>query len=66
MSRAQSPRLDGDDGGVVIGWLTRIVVTFAIIGIGLFDAISIGTTATAVADQGSTAAQEASSVWNSL
>ena len=65
MSRVQSPRLHGDDGGVVIGWLTRVVVTFAIIGVGLFDAISIGTTSTAVADQGSTAAQEASSVWNS-
>ena len=64
MSRAQNPRLHSDDGGVVIGWLTRVVVTFAIIGVVLFDAISIGTTSTSIADQGSTAAQEASGVWN--
>ncbi len=60
--RRPTPR--GDDGGVVIGWLTRVVITFAVIGVLLFDAISVGTTSTSVADQGSTAAQEASTTWN--
>lgn len=50
---------------MVIGWLTRVVITFAVIGLVLFDAISVGTTTTSVADQGATAAQEASATWNS-
>lgn len=49
----------------MIGWLTRIVVVFAVAGIGLFDAISVGTTAVNVSDQGSLAAREASEVWQS-
>jgi hypothetical protein len=47
----------------LLGWLTRIVVIFAIVAVILFDAISIGTTAMTVADQGSTAAQQASEAW---
>jgi hypothetical protein len=56
-------RVSEDRGGIVLGWLTRIVVFFSIAGIALFDAISIGTTAMTVADQGSTAAQAASESW---
>jgi hypothetical protein len=56
-------RASDDTGGIVLGWLTRIVVFFGIAGIALFDAISIGTTAMTVADQGSTAAQAASEAW---
>jgi hypothetical protein len=61
---AGSPRRICDDrGGVVLGWLTRIVVFFSIAALFLFDAISIATTAMTVADQGSTAAQRASEAW---
>jgi hypothetical protein len=52
-----------DRGGILLGWLTRIVVVFSAAAVVLFDAISIGTTAMTVADQGSTAAQSASDAW---
>lgn len=52
-----------DRGDIVLGWLTRIVVVLGIAGIGLFDAISIGTTAVNLSDQGSYAAREASEAW---
>jgi hypothetical protein len=56
-------RLSDDRGGIVLGWLTRIAVFFGLAGLVLFDAISIGTTAMNVADQGSAAAYHASEVW---
>jgi hypothetical protein len=55
--------LSDERGGIVLGWVTRLVLFFSIAGVALFDAISIGTTAMTVADQGSTAAQAASEVW---
>jgi hypothetical protein len=56
-------RADPERGGIVLGWLTRIVVVLGIAGLGLFDAISVGTTAVNLTDQGSYAAREASEVW---
>ena len=53
-----------DRGGIVIGWLAKIAVVFAVAGFVLFDAISVASTTANVADQGSTAAMEASSVWD--
>ena len=52
-----------DSGGILLGWLTRIIVIFSVVAVVLFDGISIGTTAMTVADQGSTAAQQASEAW---
>lgn len=52
-----------DRGDIVLGWLTRLVVIFGIAGVFLFDAISIGTTAMTLTDQGSYAAREASETW---
>lgn len=61
---AVSPfRMSNDRGGILLGWLTRIVLFFSITGVILFDAISIGTTAMNVSDQGSTAALVASESW---
>lgn len=54
-----------DRGDIILGWLTKITAVLAVAGIGLFDAISIGTTAVNLADQGSYAAREASEVWQS-
>ena len=63
-STSRSPfRAPDDRGGIVLGWLTRIVLFFAVAGLALFDAISIGTTAMTVADQGSFAALQASEDW---
>jgi hypothetical protein len=56
-------RFADDSGGIVLGWVTRLVLFFSVAGVVLFDAISIGTTAMTVADQGSTAAQAASDAW---
>ena len=53
-----------DRGGIVVSWLTKLVVAFAVAGLVLFDAISVGSTMANVADQGSTAAMEASSTWD--
>jgi hypothetical protein len=53
-----------DVGGIVIGWLTKIAVVLAVAGFVLFDAISVASTMTNVADQGSTAALEASAIWD--
>ena len=52
-----------DRGDIVLSWLTRIVVVLAIAGLGLFDAISVGTTAVSLTDQGNMAAREASEAW---
>jgi hypothetical protein len=61
--RTAQGRMAGDHGGIVLGWLTRIVLFFSIAGLALFDAISIGSTAMTVADQGSFAALQASEDW---
>ena len=58
-----SPTSD-DRGGIVIGWLAKIAVVFAVAGFVLFDAISVASTTANVADQGSTAAMEASATWD--
>ena len=52
-----------DRGDIVIGWLTKIVVVLGIAGIGLFDALSIGSTSVSLSDQGQYAAREASEAW---
>ena len=56
----------GDDrGGIVLGWLTKLTVVLGLVGIMLFDAISIASTTASVSDAGSYAAREASSTWDS-
>lgn len=51
-------------GDILLGWLTRIVVVFAIAGVALFDAISVGTTYVNVSDQGTYAARAGSETWS--
>jgi hypothetical protein len=60
---AGSPRLAGDHGGIVVGWLTKIAVVLGLLGLVLFDAISIASTAVTLSDQGAYAAREASENW---
>ena len=52
-----------DRGDIVIGWLTKIVVVLGLAGLVLFDALSLGSTAVSLSDQGQYAAREASEVW---
>ena len=47
-----------------MGWLAKIAVVFAVAGFVLFDAISVASTTANVADQGSTAAMDASAAWD--
>jgi hypothetical protein len=53
-----------DRGDIVLGWLTKLTVIMGLVGIVLFDAISVGTTTASVADQGTSAALEASATWD--
>lgn len=52
-----------DRGDIILGWLTKITIILGVAGIFLFDAISVGTTAMSLTDQGGIAAREASEVW---
>jgi hypothetical protein len=61
---AGSPPLVSDDSGdIVLGWLSKIAIVLGLLGLVLFDAISIGTTAVSLSDQGSYAARQASETW---
>jgi hypothetical protein len=64
LNRSFLPLAGGDRGDIVLSWLTKLTVTLALVGIVLFDAISIGTTNATVSDQGSYAAHEASETWD--
>ena len=53
----------GERGDIVLGWLTKIVLVLGVAGLFLFDAISLGTTAMSLSDEGSYAARQASESW---
>jgi hypothetical protein len=53
----------GDRGDIVVGWLVRIVVTVAILGVILFDAVSVGAAKMSVTDEAGDAARAASDSW---
>jgi hypothetical protein len=52
-----------DAGSIVIGWLTKIAVIAAIVGLAGFDALSLLITRVGVVDQGEFAARTASEKW---
>ncbi len=49
-----------DAGDVVLGWLVRLVATFAVIGVLAFDGISLGVASLGVQDDAAAAARAAS------
>jgi hypothetical protein len=53
----------GDRGDIVVGWLVRVMVSVAVVGVLLFDVISVGAAKMSVTDQASTAARAASDNW---
>lgn len=63
LRRAGSDNWSSERGDIVLSWLTKLVVFFALAGVVLFDAISVGATHSSVADQGSYAAHQASETW---
>lgn len=55
----------GDVGGIVLGWLTRLTVVLAVVGVIAFDGISIVTSRLSLEDAGNQAARSASETWQS-
>lgn len=54
-----------DAGGIVIGWLTRLVVVLAVVGVIGFDAVSIAVAHVNIVDDANSAVQAASLSWQS-
>jgi hypothetical protein len=59
-------RLDAasERGDIVLGWLTRVVVTLAIVAVIAFDSIAIVTSRLGVTDDAQSAAEAANTAWN--
>jgi hypothetical protein len=53
----------GDSGEIISGWLLKVAAVLTVLGIAIFDAISIGTTFTTTEDTGNSAARTASEAW---
>ena len=54
----------GDRGDIVVGWLTKIVLALAIVGVCAFEVVSIAVTKVSTKDDATTAAFEASQTWH--
>jgi hypothetical protein len=54
---------DAERGDVLLGWLTKLVVGLAVVGISGFDAISIGAAHVSATDDADSAAEAANSAW---
>src|SRR5436305_10205334 len=53
-----------DRGDIVLGWLTRVVVTLAVVALIAFDSIAIVTSRLGVTDDAQSAAEAANLAWN--
>lgn len=52
-----------DSGSIVLGWLTKLIVILLLVGVVLFDFVSVGVARMSASDDANTAAQAASSEW---
>ena len=55
----------GDRGDIVLGWLTKLVVTLAVLGVVGFDLVSLGTARFQAEDHAQAAARAANASWKS-
>jgi hypothetical protein len=55
--------LHPEAGGIVLGWLTRVIVAIALVGIVAFDGLSLAAAHFATIDDADSAADSASSAW---
>ncbi len=56
-------RQHGDRGDILLGWLAKLVVVFGVVGVVVFDAISVVSARATVHDDGTYAARAAATVW---
>lgn len=61
--RATAEDVPRDSGDIILGWLTRVVVSIAVVGVIAFDGLSIGVAHVSAADDANTAARSASQTW---
>lgn len=54
-----------DRGSIVIGWMTKLVVVLAVLGVMLFDAVSVTVARVSAEDDASQAAEVAGFEWRS-
>lgn len=52
-----------DSGSIVIGWLTKLIVVIALVGVALFDTLSIAAARLGATDDADTAAEAASATY---
>jgi hypothetical protein len=52
-----------DTGSIVVGWLTKLVVALALVGVMAFDALSVGAAHVSASDDANQAAAAAQSDW---
>ena len=52
-----------ESGDIILGWLTRIVIGFSLVGVVGFDGVSIGVAHVSAADDANTVARSASHAW---
>jgi hypothetical protein len=53
-----------DDGSIVLGWLTKLVVLFAVLGVLLFDLIAVAVNNVTAQDEANLAAQAAADAYH--
>jgi hypothetical protein len=63
MARLRPAPLRSDRGDIVLGWLVKVVVVLAALGVAGFDGISIGSAKVSVVDEANTAATAGSDVF---
>ena len=57
--------LGRDRGSIVIGWLTKLVVVLAVVGVIMFDVVSVSAARVGAEDDASQAAESAGFEWRS-
>lgn len=57
--------MNSDRGDIVLGWLTKLAVTLAVLGVIGFDAVSVGAAHFSAEDRAQTAARAASAAYSS-
>ena len=54
--------LTGEAGGIVVGWLVKLVAVFAVVGVLAFDGLSVGVAELSVTDTAAAASRAAGTV----